>query len=402
MKIPEFIQENPPLALFALLAIATSGFGQTFFISIFGSAIRTNFSLTNSHYGLYYGGATLFSALLLLYLGGLVDRKPLWQVTLLALLLLSGGCLMIGLAPHWLLLIPGFLLIRLGGQALLSHLGVTVAGRYFHRSRGKIMALTVAGFPFAEATLPLVAGMLLVAGGWRLPWFVAVGFLLLIALPLLLYLACQAPLPDAGRSQTDTPQQAGLTRAEVLHDSGFYLLLPAALATPFSVTAVLFHQATLVNLRSWPLEQVGLAFTGFALGHLLSLLVAGPLIDRLGAQRTLPLALLPLVAGLLVLACINTEGALYVYLFLTGSSLGCSGAAGGALWPERYGTRHLGAIRSVAQAVMVLSTAVAPVLVGLLLDLTHSATLIGLILAVGVGGAIVLTFLAKPPAFRTV
>ena len=398
MKPPKFIAEHPQLALFALLATATSGFGQTFFISVFGQLIRAEFVLTNSAYGFSYGGATLVSALLLLKFGELVDTRPLPQLTLAAVLILVSGCLMIGLASHWLLLIPGFLLIRFGGQGLLSHLGVTVAGRYFHQQRGRVMALTVAGFPLAEATLPLTAGLLLAFGNWRLPWFVAVAFLLLVALPLLFYLARYAPPPGDTRQQTTTCElQVSLTRKQVLHDPGFYLLLPAALATPFTITAILFHQAAIIGLRGWPLEKVGIAFTGFALGHLLSLLVAGPLIDRIGAQRALPLALLPLVAGLLVLSVSHTDAGLYWYLLLTGSSLGGSGAAGGALWPSRYGTRHLGAIRAVASAIMVVSTALAPVLVGLILDITDSATLIGLLLASLVSTAILLTYRARPP-----
>ncbi len=398
MKPPKFIAEHPQLALFALLATATSGFGQTFFISVFGHLIRDEFVLTNSAYGFSYGGATLVSALLLLKFGELVDTRPLRQLTLVALLILASGCLMIGLASHWLLLIPGFLLIRFSGQGLLSHLGITVAGRYFHQQRGRVMALTVAGFPLAEATLPLTAGLLLVFGNWRLPWFVAVAFLLLVALPLLLYLARYAPPPGDTRQQaTANDHLSSLTRKQVLRDPGFYLLLPATLATPFTITAILFHQAEIIGLRGWPLEKVGIAFTGFALGHLLSLLVAGPLIDRFGAQRALPLALLPLVAGLLVLATIPGDWALYLYLLLTGGSLGGSGAAGGALWPERYGTHHLGAIRSVTQAFMVVSTALAPILVGFVLDLTDSAPLIGLLLASLVSASMLLTTRARLP-----
>jgi len=396
MKPPKFIAEHPQLALFALLATATSGFGQTFFISVFGHLIRDEFVLSNSVYGFSYGGATLLSALLLLKFGELVDTRPLAQLTLIALLILAAGCLLIGLAPHWVLLIPGFLLIRFGGQGLMSHLGVTVAGRYFHQQRGRVMALTVAGFPLAEATLPLTAGLMLVLGNWRLPWFVAVAFLLLVALPILLLLARHAPPPGDTRQQTTAGDQpASLTRKQVLRDPGFYLLLPAALATPFTITAILFHQAAIVGLRGWPLEKVGIAFTGFALGHLLSLLVAGPLIDRLGAQRALPLALMPLVAGLMVLSVSSSNAGLYWYLLLTGGSLGGSGAAGGALWPERYGTRHLGAIRAVAQAAMVVSTALAPILVGFILDVTDSATLIGLLLASLVSASMLLTTRAR-------
>jgi len=40
----------------------------------------------------------------------------------------------------------------------------------------------------------------------------------------------------------------------------------------------------------------------------------------------------------------------------------------GALWAEIYGTTHLGAIRSLVWALVVFTTAAAPVVVGALLD----------------------------------
>ncbi len=396
MKYPAFIRENPPLALYAPLATATSGFGQTFFVSIFGAGIRAEFSLTNSAYGLYYGLATLCSALLLLRLGGLVDRWALWRVTLLAVLLLCAGCLVLGLAPHWGLLIPGFLLIRLGGQAMLSHLGMTVAGRYFLQSRGRIMALTAAGFPLAEATLPAAASLILINSGWRLPWLAAAGFLLLVALPVLLSLARQAAHPAETERESVADGRPSLTRSQTLRDPGFYLILPAALVTPFTVTAIIFHQAAIAEIRHWPTEVVGLAFSGFALGHFASLFLAGPLIDRWGAQRSLPLALAPLFSGLLVLGLTDALWTPYLYLALTGATLGAVGAASGALWPERYGTRYIGAIRSVAQAAMVFSTAVSPFLIGALLDAELSPSVVALVLAALVALCASLVALVRP------
>ncbi|WP_216642790.1 MFS transporter [Hydrocarboniclastica marina] len=394
MRFPAFMRENPRLALFAFLATATSGFGQTFFFSVFGSGIRDTFGLANSSYGLAYGLATLLSAALILKLGTLADRWALGQVTVLAVVILACGCFMIGWAPHWSLLIPGFLLARLGGQAMLSHLGITVAGRYFERSRGRIMALTAAGFPVAEAILPASAGLMLVWGGWRLPWFVAVGVLLLFCLPTLLFLARHAAHPSQLAESSSGNTGAGLTRAEVLRDRGFYFLLPAVLAVPFTVTAILFHQTAIAELRDWPTERVATAFTGFAAGHLLSLSFAGVLVDRLGAQRSLTLGLLPILCGLLILAFTDALWTPYLYLAVTGVSLGCVGAAGGAIWPERYGVRHLGAIRSVAQATMVFSTALSPILIGFFLDLGLNTTAVSLLLASAVAGSLVLGHLA--------
>ena len=71
---------------------------------------------------------------------------------------------------------------------------------------------------------------------------------------------------------------------------------------------------------------------------------------------------------LLVLGMHDSNWTPWLFLGLLGLSQGAMNATLGALWPERYGVRHIGAIRSVMQAIMVLSTAVAPVALGLLLD----------------------------------
>lgn len=402
MIFPIFMRENPRLAVFALLATASSGFGQTFFFSVFGSGIRETFALQNSTYGLIYSLATLASAILLLKLGPLADRWSLSRITILAVSILAAGCMIIAVAPHWLLLIPGFLLARLGGQGLLGHIGLSTAGRYFEKNRGRIMALTAGGFPIAEAILPLSAGLILATSGWRTPWFVAAGILVAILLPLLLFLSRHAAHPvSLSRGDADeydaSKEHLAFNRSQVLRDPGFYLILPAALIVPFTITAVLFHQSAFAEIRGWTTEQVGLAFTGFAAGHIVSLFFGGPLVDRIGAQRALSYGLIPIFCSMLVLGLTEFAWTPNLYLALCGISLGFIGAAGGAIWPERYGVRHIGAIRSVAQASMVFSTALSPILVGVLLDVGVATTGIGVLFAVLVLVSAVLAQMAVAP-----
>ena len=56
-------------------------------------------------------------------------------------------------------------------------------------------------------------------------------------------------------------------------------------------------------------------------------------------------------------------------MILSGITVGMSKTVSGALWPELYGVRHLGAIRSVTMALAVFATALAPWVVGILADL---------------------------------
>ena len=48
LRLPAFIQHKPAVAGFALFATAASGFGQTFFIAVFGTALRAEFGLDNA------------------------------------------------------------------------------------------------------------------------------------------------------------------------------------------------------------------------------------------------------------------------------------------------------------------------------------------------------------------
>ena len=60
--------------------------------------------------------------------------------------------------------------------------------------------------------------------------------------------------------------------------------------------------------------------------------------------------------------------AIMIYMLLHGVSNGISNTLFGALWPEVYGTRHLGAVRSLIMAAMVIASALGPGATGWLID----------------------------------
>lgn len=395
IKLPAFISNNPRLAFYAFLAVAASGFGQTFFISVMGGELRQAFGLSHTAYGSLYSGATLISAFLLFRFGALADIWSLPKVTNLALAILAGGCLVIGVAFSSLMLFLGFILIRFGGQGFISHVGITTAARYFSSQRGRAVALAELGFPLSEAILPAGAVFIITHLGWRWSWLTGSLFLMAIVWPLLLFLAKKTP---AFHQDTTTPVKknkiANATRNQVLRDPGFYLVLPATLAIPFTVTGLFFHQVAIADAQGWSVQLLGRAFSGYALGHLLTLFVAGTVVDRISAGRTLPLGLLPLVASLVFLGLIQSDWAAYVYLALIGMASGLCATAGGAVWAERYGLMHLGAIRAMTQAIMVLSTAIAPILLGFLLDFGMEVTTLSISMAVVV---LMVSFLSSIP-----
>jgi len=370
---------------FGLLLVALSGSGQSFFISLFGGEIRAAFDLSNAGFGGLYALATLTSGLLLIFLGRGVDRLPLALFTTLVMAGAAAGGVLLAAAPAAWALLPAFLLLRLCGQGLMVHVAQTTVARRFARRRGTAVSMVTLGLPMAEAALPALAVTLIAALGWRSAWLVIAAALLLF-LPLALWLlrgerGARGEAPG-GKAPPGRDASRGWGRRKVLRDARFYAALPALLAPPFIITALFIHQVAVAEAKGWSLAWLASVFPAFAVTHVLALLLTGPLVDRVGAVRLLPVYLLPLALALLVLAFGRGDPAAPFYLGLAGLSVGSAGALMGALWPELYGVRHLGAIRGLAHGCMVLSTAVAPVLAGLLLD--AGATVPGLALAMAV------------------
>ena len=59
--------------IFGFIFTFFSCFGQSFFIGLFNSSIRETLSITHGQFGTIYASATLFSSLLLIWVGKKID-----------------------------------------------------------------------------------------------------------------------------------------------------------------------------------------------------------------------------------------------------------------------------------------------------------------------------------------
>jgi sugar phosphate permease len=359
-----------------------SSFGQTYFIALFGGQLRNAFGLSHGELGGLYTIATLASAATLVWLGQLADRMSLRLLSALTLGGLAAASLAMAGVASPLMLIAVFFGLRLFGQGLLSHLAMTAMGRWFLEYRGRALSIAALGFPVGEAVLPSVVVALVAAFGWRQTWLAAGATLVLVLLPLVVRLLRTEPVPrqpgparTAGAAGTAprAAERAGAeqrqwSRAEVLRDPLFYALLPGILAPSFMVTGVFFHQVHLAEVKGWSLSWFAACYPVYAAATVALSLVAGWAIDRWRAARLLPFYLLPLAAGLAVLALVDAPAGTVVFMLLAG----CTSAGGvtllGALWAELYGTRHLGANRALAVAGTVFASALGPGVMGWLID----------------------------------
>ncbi|MGF1625105.1 MAG: MFS transporter [Alphaproteobacteria bacterium] len=359
------------LVVAAFVMTMSSSFGQTYFIGIFAPWLKADLGLSDGGFGGFYTLGTLASAGVLIWAGKFADRIRVRWAAVAVLIGLAATCAAMAIIQTAWLLLPVLFGLRLFGQGWLGHLAITGIGRWYVRRRGRMMSLAVLGFPAGEAVMPIAAVALIAAFGWRETWLVAAVVLCLVSVPLVLFFLRKEPAHDQTADVADRPAapRREWTRAEVLRVPAFFVVVSGIVTPAFVTTGIFFHQASLVEAKGWTLAWFAGWFPVYAGVSVLTALLTGWLIDRFGARRLLPAFLLPLTAGVLVLALVSSPYAVPVFMALAAMTGGSASTLLGALWAELFGTRHLGAIRSIVFAAQVSASALSPGLIGLLLDL---------------------------------
>ena len=370
MSYSSFLRANARWLAGGFLLTFFSSFGQTFFISLSGGAIRDSFGLTNGEWGSLYMLATLGSALTLPFLGRIVDHTTVSRTVLFVIPALALAAFAMGYAQSVLFLGLILFCLRLYGQGMMTHISITAMGRWYSAQRGRAVSVAVVGHQAGEAILPIVFVYALMIANWRGIWVLSALFLLLVALPVIYLLMRVERVPS--QAETDQATKTAVrdwTRAEVFRDPMFYGLLVAVLAPSFIGTALFFHQDYLIELRGWEKLQFSLSFTVMAVFTFVFAIVSGQLVDRYSAVHLLPYFLIPLAAACIALWAVEDVWGSFLFMGLLGVSYGISSTLFGALWPEVYGLKHLGGIRAIMIAFMVFGTALGPGLTGYLIDI---------------------------------
>ena len=391
-----FIQQNFRFLSFGLFLAFLSSIGQTYFIGVYRVPIAEEYGLSNSDFGFYYLMVTIVSAIGLNRLGHIIDRTSLLPYCLVLISAAAAACIAMGFTTAFWMVVVCLMAVRLLGQGLLTHAAMTSMSRYFDRRRGVAVAIAGLGFPIGQAILPPVAVMLMSGYAWRTGWLIFAVGLIAVGLPLVVWLLKGHSVrhekwlarESAAVTGNATDTVSHKRRADVLADKRFYLMLPALLAGPFWITAVFFFAAEVGAHAGMGLAGYTSYYWLYALGSVMAPFVGGLLVDRFGGQRLIPVY--PPIVGAALLSVLLFAGSQGVILFmlLMGFSAGITLPINNAIWAELYGTRYLGEIKSLSTSLAVLSTALAPYMVGLLLDegvLLQDILLFGAVYCFGAG-----------------
>jgi len=399
MKFHELLMRHGRVIALGFALTFLSSFGQTFFISLSGPDIRDAFGLTNGSFGSIYSVATLSSGLLMIWVGSVIDRVDIRLYATTAMLGLAAAAVSLSFAPNVLVLGLSLFALRLFGQGMLSHAGVMSTARLGEGVRGRALGVAALGFPAGEATLPAVAIALITAIGWTDTWRTA-ALVIVAALGsgwlLGFLLRAKDPDPEAS-TRKKVLRDAGPRWIDLLRDWRFLALIPTMIGYPAIMTAYFFHQRLIADVKGWSLELLASSITLFALVSVVVAMTAGSFVDRFGAVRLSHFYLAGMTAASVALATLDGPLLPLVFFGLIGFTSGCTNVVIAAVLAELFGTVHLGKIRALAGAIMVVASAATPGAIGLLFDAGVSLEAICLGFAAYMIAAAAVTFVLPNP-----
>ena len=368
------------IVIFGFIFTFFSSFGQSFFIGLFNSSIRSDLSISHGQFGSIYALATLISSLTLIWLGKKIDDFKLINFSFFVIFLLFFASIFFSYVSSIYFLFIGIFLLRLSGQGLMSHTASTSISRYFDRSRGKALSATWLGLSTAEFVMPITIVFLLSIYSWRSIWL-SIAIFVILFLPFLVFLIIKEVTLFSREKRNIISKKNNIknwTRKEVLLDPKFYLISLLMIALPAINTGVFVYQSFILESKIWGEFVIAKSFMVYAILSVITLFISGPLVDKFTSRKLLPFMNLPSLLSMLVLFYFDDYVSSYFVLGFMGISNGLANVLASSTWAEIYGVKYIGSIKALTTAMMVFATAFGTAIFGLIIDFGYSIEVIAI------------------------
>lgn len=362
---------NFKVVLFGFIFTFFSSFGQSFFLGLFNAPIRNELGITHGQFGNIYAAATIFSSLVLIWVGKKIDDYRILNYSFFVIFLLFFSALFFSFINSIYLLAIGIFLMRFSGQGLMSHTSTTTISRFFERTRGKALSTAWFGLSTAEFILPLFITYLLVIYSWRSVWQ-GIAILVIIFLPIVILNTIKSIQLDSREESKNNDNKKieikSWRRRDVIKDYRFYIVSLNMLAMPWIATGVFVYQSFISESKMWATYTIPKAFMVYSITSIVTLFISGFLVDKFTGRKLILFMNIPLLLAMFTLFKFNNEIFAYVFLGLIGVSNGLANILGSSTWAEIYGVKYIGSIKALTTAFMVFSTAFGTAVFGLLID----------------------------------
>ena len=385
------------IVVLATVTAAMTGPGQTIGVSVFVDPLIDALGLTRSQVSTAYLIGTLLGALALPTVGRWVDSFGARRAMTIIGLAFGAGLLFMASVQEFITLAIGFTLIRWLGQGSLSLVSTVAVTHWFRRRRGTVFGVMMTAVSALMSLTPVLLNLAIEAYSWRTAWILAAGVVWLIVVPIGFFGIVDRPgdvgqHPDGdteeGAAETEAGEEEPHTRREAVVDVRFWLLSVTVATTALLITALNFHQISILGEAGLSATEAAAMFLPQVVGAIVAGLVVGALSDRIAVRYLLVIAMALMAAGLLLIQIVRPGWEVLLYAVTLGAAAGAQRPLAATVLPRWFGLANIGAIQGVSTFVGVGASAVGPVALSLgrtWLDGYGEAALAFTVLPVAVG-----------------
>ena len=382
--------------IFGFIFTFFSSFGQSFFLGLFNESIRNELNITHGQFGSIYASATLLSGIILIWVGKKIDDFNVLKFSYFGISLLTISTFAFSKINSITFLFIAILLMRFSGQGMMSHTASTTISRYFSSTRGKALSTGWFGLSTAEFLMPVTIIYALTIMDWRNIWII-ISVAVILFLPLISYFLVKEVKLSSREDDNEVIKEniKQWKRSEVIKDYRFIIIALNMLAMPWIATGIFVYQSFILSAKNWGEYTIAQSFMVYSIASVLTLFVAGYLIDKFTSRKLLIYMNIPFLISLLILIYFQSPVSSFFFLGLIGVSNGFANVLGSSTWAELYGVEFIGSIKALTTALMVFSTAFGTAFFGLMIDFDFSIEQISMISGGYILISLILLFLIK-------
>lgn len=390
-----------------------SGPGQTYFISIFINNYIQDFGWSRSMISSLYSIATLLAGLLLFLVGRYADKHGQKKSIIIIAAILGISCLWNRfIASLWMLFL-GFFVGRLAGQGSMTLLPSTVVPHWFVEKRAFAFSIMSMGGVIGSALIPPFNNWLINSLGWNVVWRLWSGLLWFVLIPIVILFLYDKPqeiglLPDNKKNAIEDlniidrkHKKHSWSLKDAMNTRSFWGMIYCQSILPMITTGVVFHFISIFGSKGLPSTTAAFILSLLAIVSFPTTLIAGHFLDRIKIHYVAAFISLLELIGLTVLLFSNSIHTAIVFTVIQGSAMGLQSVCGGVVWPDYYGTKHLGSIRGLAMTATVLASALGPIPFGISFDIFYDYNPAILIMMLFATIGIIAAFLSPKPVTVT-
>lgn len=398
------------------LGMFFSGPGQTYSISVFIDSYIRDFDLSRSVVSSIYSTATLLAGMLLFIVGRFIDRFGQRKMMLIVGLLLGFACFWNSAITGPVMMFLGIFMLRLFGQGSMTLLPNTLVPQWFILKRGRAFSFMAIGGFVSSASFPLINAWMITEWSWQIAWLVWGVLLCLFFVPLAYFFIRNKPediglLPDNAsrlKQQRNKMEQnkggnyeVSWTLKSAMRTRAFWLILFCVSIPAMINTGLTFHLVSILGNEGLKTTTAALILSLMGVVGFPVTMVSGFLLEKFKVHKVLALLFIGQLLLMLILYNVHSFFLAIVFGVVWGLIGGLERITLTIIWPNYFGRKHIGSIKSIAQTTMIIGSALGPLPFGVAYDLFGGYEEIMLIMMIFPVLGMIAAFISPPPKQNT-